>query len=126
MESIQHPIIQGMSKDSELLLSIPDPVSENFHLYANILSKLPPSFLGGNVKCKDRQHAQKMIRNYIEEEIADIPLFWISRLNNQQTTEDGTMKQTPTVYVEQSHYFSWIVVMIKDIVHVDPHIPTQH
>ena len=74
------PTFHGKSKDSVILLSIPEPVCSQFHLIANIMSK----FTSWPTNAKQRSTAQTMIREYLSE-VTIKSLFMISRREEVET-----------------------------------------
>jgi hypothetical protein len=80
MEKYQFPILHGKSKDSVILLSIPEPVCSKIHLFANIISQ----FKTWPINSKQRNNAAKMIKEYLSE-VTVKSLFLLSRKNEKET-----------------------------------------
>ena len=83
MEDHYFPTLHSVSKDSVILLSIPEPVSSKLHLFANIISMFDSWPINAN---KQRSNAEKLIRNYSSGVTAK-SLFLISRKNEKETYE---------------------------------------
>ena len=80
MDFNEFPTLFGKSKDGVILLSIPEPVCNKFHLFANIISK----FESWPNNVKQRNNAQSMIKEYLSE-VSIKSLFLISRKKESES-----------------------------------------
>ena len=90
MEDHYFPTLHSISKDSVILLSIPEPVSSKLHLFANIISM----FDSWPINAKQRSNAEKLIRNY-SSGVTVKSLFLISRKNEKETYERRFYETNP-------------------------------
>ncbi len=83
-------ILHGASKDSLVVLSIPEPVCGKFHLFANIISQ----FNSWPTSSKQRSAAQKMIKEYLFG-VTDKSLFSLARKDEKETYQTRYYETNP-------------------------------
>ena len=84
------PMLQGVSKDSSVVLSIAEPVCGKFHLFFNIMSQ----FNSLPTNAKQRGTAQKMIREYLSQ-VTEKSLFSLARKDEKETYKTRYYETNP-------------------------------